>query len=72
MRFVNNPPKFVLLLVAVIGVIVLLALGKISESAGMFFLGSVTGIGIGNGIASSRGEEVEPVFGTQRRKTQRK
>jgi len=68
MRFVNNPPKFVLLLVAVVGVIVLLALGRIEESAGMFFLGSATGIGIGNGIAARRDEEVEPIFGNNRRR----
>lgn len=66
MRFVNNPPKFVLLMVAIVGVVVLMALGRVSESAGMFFLGSATGIGIGNGIASRRGDEVEPIFGTQR------
>lgn len=63
MRFVNNPPKFWLLMVAIVGVVVLMALGRVDSDAGMFFLGSATGIGIGNGIASRKGETVEPIFG---------
>ena len=64
---INNFPKFILLLVAIVGVIVLMALRVVSADAGMFFLGTATGVGIGNGIASKRGETVEPIFGSQNR-----
>lgn len=68
MPSITNGPKFTILLVAVIGVVVLMALGRVSSDAGMFFIGSATGIGIGNGIAAKRGEQVGPVFGWRARR----
>lgn len=60
---ISNPPKFWLLLTAIVGVIVLMALQRVEPAVGMPFLMLACGIGIGNGIALKRGETVEPILG---------
>jgi hypothetical protein len=65
MMNVNNPPKFLLLLVALVGIFTLMAIGRISPDAPIPWatIGTIVGYGVGNGIASKRGDPVEPVFG---------
>ena len=46
----SNPPKALIVLVAIICITVLMAVGKIEESAGTGLIGSIVGYGIGNGI----------------------
>lgn len=62
MTSVNNPPKFWLLVVALVGVFVLLAFGKIEPAYGTGIIGTIVGYGVGNGIAAKNGEPVAPVF----------
>lgn len=60
----NNPPKFYLLLITLIGVFALMTVGRIDADNAQAWglIGSIVGYGIGNGIAARSGENVEPVF----------
>ena len=58
-----NPPKALILLVALICVTVLMALGKISAEAGLPVITAFGGYGIGNGVAARAGKAAEPVIG---------
>lgn len=59
---VNNPPKFWLLVVVLVGVFVLLGIGRMSGDQGLPIITAIVGYGIGNGIAARNGEPVSPVF----------
>jgi hypothetical protein len=61
-KYVNNPPKFWLLVIALIGTFVLMGIGTIASDVGMGVIGSIVGYGIGNGIAAKNNQPVEPVF----------
>ncbi len=58
-----NPPKALILLVALICVTVLIALGKISAEAGLPVITAFGGYGIGNGVASLSGKAADPIIG---------
>lgn len=58
-----NPPKALILLVALVCVTVLMALGKISPEAGLPVITAFGGYGIGNGVAARSGKVAEPVIG---------
>lgn len=60
----NNPPKFYLLLITLVGVFALMTVGRIDADNAQAWglIGSIVGYGIGNGIAARAGESVEPVF----------
>jgi len=60
---IANPPKALILLVALICVTVLMAIGKISPEAGLPVITAFGGYGLGNGIAAAKGDTVEPVIG---------
>jgi len=59
----NNPPKALILLVALICVTVLMALGKISPEAGLPVITAFGGYGIGNGVAAMSGTKADPIIG---------
>ena len=56
----SNPPKALIVLVAIICITVLMAVGKIEESAGTGLIGSIVGYGIGNGIRGT--SETPPII----------
>lgn len=58
-----NPPKALILLVALICVTVLMALGKISPEAGLPVITAFGGYGIGNGVAARSGKAADPILG---------
>lgn len=58
-----NPPKALILLVALICVTVLLALGKISTEAGLPIITAIVFYGIGNGVQARTGSPSSPVIG---------
>ncbi len=60
---VNNPPKFWLLFVALVSVIILMGIGRMSTGEGLPIVTLIVGYGAGNGIAAKRGEAVEPALG---------
>lgn len=67
----TNPPKALIVLVALVSIVLLLALGRIDESEGLGIIGLIVGYGIGNGIAAKSGDPVDPIIGTKRRDRRR-
>jgi hypothetical protein len=50
-------------MVAVVCITVLMALGKIDQSAGTGMLGTIVGYSVGNSIRPKNGEQVPPIIG---------
>lgn len=59
---VNNAPKLLGLMVALITFAVLFGLDKLSESAFVGLSGLIVGYLVGNGIAARNGQPVEPIL----------
>lgn len=66
----TNPPekrfevewgKLILLLATIIGMVVLLALGRVSEGAGLGLIGVALGYAYGNGRLAARGRAPQPL-----------
>jgi hypothetical protein len=57
----NNPPKALIILVALICITALMVTNSIDETAGAGLIGSIVGYAVGNGIAAKNGETVEPI-----------
>lgn len=60
---VNNWPKLLVALVAIIAVSVLMGVGAITSGEGMPAITLVLGYMLGNGIAAVRGDPVQPIIG---------
>ena len=58
----SNPPKATIVLVAIICITVLMAVGKIDQSAGTGMLGTTIGYAVGNSIRPKNGEQVPPII----------
>ena len=58
----TNPPKALIVLVAIICITVLMAVGKIDQSAGTGMLGTIVGYSVGNSIRPKGGEQVPPIM----------
>lgn len=61
---VNDPAKLLVLLVTIVGAVVLLALGRVSEAAGVGIITYALGYLSGNGRLAARGGRPEPTIGT--------
>ena len=61
---VNNLPKLLVLLLAMILLTAVFGLGKLSESGYIGLMGLIVGYLVGNGIAARNGDTVEPVLGS--------
>ena len=59
----NNPPKALILLVALICITILLGLGAITNEAGLPLISAIVFYGIGNGVAAKTGKPSEPIIG---------
>jgi hypothetical protein len=57
----SNPPKALIVLVAIICITVLMAVGKIDQSAGTGMLGTIVGYSVGNSIRPKGGEQVPAI-----------
>lgn len=62
MRIVN-PPKALILLVALICVTVLMAVGRVDQTAGLPIVSAVIFYGIGNGVQARSGTPSSPIIG---------
>ena len=60
---ITNPPKALILLVALLCITVLLSIGKISQEAGLPMVSAIVFYGIGNGVAAKGGKESPKIFG---------
>jgi len=59
----NNPPKFYIVVLALICITILMATGTVESDAGLGLLGLIVGYAVGNGVAARAGEPVEPIIG---------
>jgi len=59
---VNNPPKLLGIIVAMILLSAVFAFGTLSESGFLGLMGLLVGYLVGNGIAAKNGETTTPVF----------
>jgi hypothetical protein len=58
-----NPPKALILLVALLCVTLLLALNRISTEAGLPIVSAIVFYGIGNGVQARTGSPSSPIIG---------
>lgn len=59
----QNPPKAMIALVALICTTVLIGVNSITPEAGMPVVTLIVGYAVGNGIAARSGDPVEPIIG---------
>ena len=59
---ITNPPKALIVLVAMVCITVLMAIGKIDQSAGTGILGTIVGYSVGNSIRPKNGEPIPPII----------
>lgn len=59
----NNPPKFYIVVLALVCITVLMIFGTIDSDAGLGLLGLIVGYAVGNGIAARQDEPIEPIIG---------
>jgi len=62
---VGNPPKALILLVALLSLVLLMAIGKVTNEAGMPILTAIVFYGIGNGVAAKQGQQSPKIFETK-------
>lgn len=60
---VNNPPKMIVVVLALICLTLLLMTKTIEAEAGLGLIGLIVGYGVGNGIAAKNNDPVEPMLG---------
>lgn len=59
---IANPPKALILLVALLSLVLLMAIGKVDTEAGMPILTAIVFYGIGNGVAARQGQQSPKIF----------
>jgi len=62
---IGNPPKALILLVALLSLVLLMAIGKVETEAGMPILTAIVFYGIGNGVAAKSGQQSPKIFETK-------
>lgn len=63
MMNVNNAPKLVGIILAMVCLSILFGLDKLTESGFLGLMGLIVGYLVGNGVAARQGDPVEPVIG---------
>lgn len=59
---IAHHPKAILLGLALIGLIILMAVGKVTSEAGLPIISAVVFYGIGNGVAAKQGITAKPII----------
>lgn len=60
---VNNPPKLLGIILAMVLLSILFGMGRLTESGYIGLMGLLIGYLVGNGIAARNGEPVQPALG---------
>lgn len=60
---VNNPPKFIGIIIVIVGLFLLVAIGRVAWADVLPIVTLITGYLIGNGVAARGGEPVSPALG---------
>ena len=59
---IANPPKALILLVALLSLVLLMAIGKVDTDSGMPILTAIVFYGIGNGVAAKTNQQSPKIF----------
>jgi hypothetical protein len=59
---IGNPPKALILLVALLSLVLLMAIGRVATEAGMPILTAIVFYGIGNGVGAKLGQQSPKIF----------
>lgn len=59
---IAHHPKAVILAIALLGVLVLMAVGRVTSEAGLPIISAVVFYGIGNGVAAKQGIVAKPII----------
>lgn len=59
---IAHHPKAVILAIALLGVLVLMAVGRVTSEAGLPIISAVVFYGIGNGVAAKQGITAKPII----------
>lgn len=62
---ISNPPKALILLVALLSLVLLMALGKVNTDQGMPVLTAIVFYGIGNGVGAKLNQQSPKMFETK-------
>lgn len=62
---VSNPPKALILLVALLSLVLLMAIGKVNTDQGMPVLTAIVFYGIGNGVGAKLNQQSPKMFETK-------
>ena len=60
---ITNPPKALILLVALLCITILLATNSIDQNAGLPMISAIVFYGICNGVAAKNGKDTPKIFG---------
>ena len=60
---ITNPPKALILLVALLCITILLTTNSIDQNAGLPMISAIVFYGIGNGVAAKNGKDSPKIFG---------
>lgn len=60
---ITNPPKALILCLALVCITILLAVKSISQDAGLPIISAIVFYGIGNGVAAKNGKNAPKIFG---------
>lgn len=66
----NNPPKFYLVVLAFVSIVLLMITNTIAPAEGLPLLGLLVGYSVGNGIAAKQNDPVEPIFKSRKPKAE--
>jgi len=59
---VSNPPKALIVLVALLCITALMIVNRLDPDHGLGVIGLIVGYAIGNGIAARDGDPIKPIF----------
>jgi hypothetical protein len=59
---IANPPKALILLVALLSLVLLMAIDKVDTNSGMPILTAIVFYGIGNGVAAKTNQQSPKIF----------
>ena len=62
---ITNPPKALILLIALLCITILLATNSIDQNAGLPMISAIVFYGIGNGVAAKNGKDSPKIFGSK-------
>jgi hypothetical protein len=65
---ITNPPKFLILMLALVCITILLATKSISQEAGLPLVSAIVFYGIGNGVGAKGKLDSPKIFGTKENK----